>query len=93
MCSIYKDDSDAYLFVPSGSGALIYPEIIVDKSLPKDFCEWIKAEKSGIKSVANLKITKNGITAITKLHTDVYKSVVGQKRVGANTLDKTYQVG
>lgn len=33
MCSIYKDDSDAYLFVPSGSGALIYPEIIVDKTI------------------------------------------------------------
>lgn len=33
MCSVYKDDSNAYLFVPSGSGALIYPEIIVDKTI------------------------------------------------------------
>ena len=33
MCSVYKDDADSYLFVPSGSGALIYPEIIVDKTI------------------------------------------------------------
>ena len=33
MCSVFKDDKDAYLFVPSGSGALIYPETVVDKTI------------------------------------------------------------
>lgn len=86
--AIYQRESVVLEVIPPKE-----PEIIIDESLPTDFCEWIKAEKSGIKSVGNLKVTKNGITAITKLHTDVYKSVRGQKRVGANLLDKTCQVG
>ena len=54
--AVYERESVALEVIPPSE-----PEIIVDESLPKDFCEWIKAEKSGIKSVANLKITKNGI--------------------------------
>lgn len=33
MCSIHQNDSDSYLFVPSGSGALIYPETVISKTL------------------------------------------------------------
>lgn len=75
MCSVYEKDTDSYLFVPSGSGALIYPEAIVkklvmtsekvygeDASINKDF-EFYTCEAVRI-PVYGTKVGNKGLCAI-----------------------------
>lgn len=69
-------------------------EVIEDEVLPKGQTEWVRISKDGVKSQAFLIVEKNGERAKTiKLHTDVYKFVRGQVRVGVNEIDKEPKIG
>ncbi|MBQ3235526.1 MAG: VanW family protein [Clostridia bacterium] len=64
-------------------------EIIEDGELEVGVSEWVKFSKNGLKSEGYLKvIDANGNVSSIKLHTDVYKTVRGQLKVGTKAVDK-----